>query len=192
MDAEVYRNRKGWFSLNVQAVCDASRCITNVVSRWLGSTHDSRIFRSSVLRDELEQGKYDGVLLVDAGYALRKYLLVPLSTLSTPKSPSEKKYNRSRIRTSARIEQAFGVLKQRFRVFRTPLRTKLDNSVVIIAAVFCLHNYAIRTGQEAVESNYTDESPTASELSSSTTSGRAVRDEVIRGHFSDEPCTSMY
>ena len=181
MDAEVYRNRKGWFSLNVQAVCDASRCITNVVSRWLGSTHDSRIFRSSVLRDELEQGKYDGVLLGDAGYALRKYLLVPLST---PKSPSEKKYNRSRIRT--------GVLKQRFRVFRTPLRTKLDNSVVIIAAVFCLHNYAIRTGQEAVESNYTDESPTASELSSSTTSGRAVRDAVIRGHFSDEPCTSVY
>ena len=135
------------------------------------------------MRDELEQGKYDGVLLVDAGYALRKYLLVPLSA---PGTPSEKRYNRPHIRTRARIEQAFDVLKQRFRVFRTPLRTKLDNSVVIIAAVFCLHKYAIRAGQEAVESNYTDESPTASELGSSTTSGR-VREEVRRGHFSDEP-----
>ena len=84
MDAEVYRNRKGWFSLNVQAVCDANRCFTNVVSRWPGSTHDSRIFDNSVLRDELEQGKYDGVLLGDAGYALRKYLLVPLSAPKTP------------------------------------------------------------------------------------------------------------
>ena len=58
--------------------------------------------------------------------------------------------------------------------------------------MLCLHDYAIRTGQEAVESSYTDESPTASELGSSTTSGRAVREEVIQGHFSDAPCTGMY
>ena len=58
--------------------------------------------------------------------------------------------------------------------------------------MLCFHNYAIRTGQEAVELSYANESPTASELGSSTTSGRAVREDVIQGHFSDAPSTGMY
>lgn len=33
-DAEIYRNRKGYFSINVQLVCDASCYITDVVARW--------------------------------------------------------------------------------------------------------------------------------------------------------------
>ena len=42
-EAEEFRNRKrkGYFSVNVQAVCDADRIITNIVVRWPGSIHDS-------------------------------------------------------------------------------------------------------------------------------------------------------
>ena len=42
--AELFRNRKGVFSINVQAICDHDLILTNVVARWPGSTHDSRIF----------------------------------------------------------------------------------------------------------------------------------------------------
>ena len=182
--AEVFRNRKGWFSINVQAVCDARRCFTNVVARWPGSTHDSRIFDNSILRDELERGKHDGLLLGDAGYALRRYLLVPLAA---PVTSSEKLYNSSHIKTRARIEQAFGILKQRFRVFRTPLRTKLHHSLKIIVAVFCLHNFAIRTGQPTVEQDSADENPPATQCTAATSLGRAVRQQIIEGHFTVHP-----
>ena len=37
-------NRKQFYSINVQAVCDSDAFITNIVARWPGSTHDSRNF----------------------------------------------------------------------------------------------------------------------------------------------------
>lgn len=50
VEAERYRNRKGYFSINVQAVCDSSLKFLDVVARWPGSTHDSHIFDMSVLK----------------------------------------------------------------------------------------------------------------------------------------------
>lgn len=44
----IFVNRKGHHSLNVQLICDAHYRITNVVARWPGSTHDSRIFKVGI------------------------------------------------------------------------------------------------------------------------------------------------
>ena len=41
--AEHFRNRKGFFSVNVQVVCNSALEIQNIVCRWPGSTHDSTI-----------------------------------------------------------------------------------------------------------------------------------------------------
>ena len=54
-DAELYRNRKGFMSINVQATCNAKHRITNVVARWPGSTHDSRVWDNFTLRVREEQ-----------------------------------------------------------------------------------------------------------------------------------------
>ena len=43
-NAELYRNRKGYFLVNVQAICTASLRFTNVVARWPGSVHDIYIY----------------------------------------------------------------------------------------------------------------------------------------------------
>lgn len=48
--AEQYRNRKGYFSLNVQVVAGPQLEVLDAVIRWPGSTHDSRIFSNSGVR----------------------------------------------------------------------------------------------------------------------------------------------
>ncbi|KAL3119832.1 hypothetical protein niasHT_005892 [Heterodera trifolii] len=46
-DEESYINRKGFYSLNMQAVCDMRCKFTNIDLRWPGSTHDSFVLRTS-------------------------------------------------------------------------------------------------------------------------------------------------
>lgn len=64
-NAELFRNRKGYFSLNVQTVCNSNLEITNVVARWQGSVHDSTIFNNSRLRANFEDGTYGNSLLLE-------------------------------------------------------------------------------------------------------------------------------
>ncbi|XP_069992780.1 putative nuclease HARBI1 [Penaeus vannamei] len=66
---ELYRCRKGWMSINVMAVCDASLKSTDLAVGWPGSAHASRIFTSSALYDRLESGVHQGFLLGYSGYA---------------------------------------------------------------------------------------------------------------------------
>ena len=49
-DAEIYRNRKGYFSINVQLISDQSGYVSDVVARWCGSTHDSTVFDNCHIR----------------------------------------------------------------------------------------------------------------------------------------------
>jgi len=46
-NAEVFRNRKGWMSFNVQLIVGPDMEIYDVVARWPGSVHDSRIYQNS-------------------------------------------------------------------------------------------------------------------------------------------------
>ena len=95
-NAELFRNRKGYFSLNVQAICNANMEFSDIVARWPGSSHDSTIFNNCVQRARFEEGTYkDSVLLVDGGYPCRPYLMPPLDTVQTP---AENLYNKSQIR----------------------------------------------------------------------------------------------
>ena len=105
-DAELFRNRKRFFSLNVQAVCNADMLFTNLVARWRGSVHDSRIFRMSRLKQQFENGRYQGILLGDNGYRCKPYLMTPFLS---PLTDAERRYNKALIKSRITIERTFGV-----------------------------------------------------------------------------------
>ncbi|XP_029929782.1 putative nuclease HARBI1 [Myripristis murdjan] len=48
-------NKKSFHSINVQMVCNAHCLISNVVAKWSGSVHDSRVFQTSGIYQRLSQ-----------------------------------------------------------------------------------------------------------------------------------------
>ncbi|CAG2203640.1 HARBI1 [Mytilus edulis] len=69
-----YVCRKGYYSLNIQAVVDHEMRFTNLVAKFPGSVHDSYIFSNSELGYFFEENNVDGWLLGDSGYGLKKCL----------------------------------------------------------------------------------------------------------------------
>lgn len=74
-----YINRKGFPSMQVQAVCDDNLRFLDIFAGWPGSVHDARVFRNSPLCRLLEEGHVhgDNHLLGDSAYALTEYMVVP-------------------------------------------------------------------------------------------------------------------
>jgi nuclease HARBI1 len=147
-DAEIYRNRKGYFSVNVQLVCDSTGYISDVVARWPGSVHDSTVFDNSHLRAVLEAGHTDGYLVGDGGYACRRYLLTPLMN---PVTSAEKAYNSAQIMARNCIERTNGMLKRRFPVLKYGMRLHLPHVLPVVVAAVVLHNIAVILGEEEPE-----------------------------------------
>ena len=136
---ELFRNRKGYFSINVQVIGDAKLKINNIVVRWPGSAHDSRIFDNSEICARFERDEIDGVLLGDNGYPLRRYLMTPLLH---PITDAERRYNSAHCRSRVRVENLFGVWKRRFPCLSRKLNLKLDSSLATIVSCGVLHNIA--------------------------------------------------
>ena len=69
----------------------------DIVCRWAGSVHDSRIFYNSTIQSRLDSNEMRGVLLADSGYTCKRYILTPVLT---PKSNKERLFNAAHIRAS--------------------------------------------------------------------------------------------
>jgi len=140
-DAEIFRNRKGTFSINVQTVSDANLKICDIVARWPGSTHDQTIFNNSLLKRKFEDGNFNNfVLLGDSGYANSRYLLTPFGDLQTR---PQNVYNESHIRTRNTVERQYGLWKRRFPVLSKGMSQNVEAVLNIIVATAVLHNIAI-------------------------------------------------
>ena len=132
-----------FFSINVRAVCGPNMLITNIVCRWPGATHDSRIFENSAICFKFETNLNDGLLLGDDGYPCRYYLMTPVSN---PVTAKERNYNKEHIATRRKVERTFGVWKQRFRCLRILLPMHLENSLAVIVSTAYLYDFAINNG----------------------------------------------
>ncbi|KAE9528791.1 hypothetical protein AGLY_012366 [Aphis glycines] len=146
---ERFGNRKGYFSFNVQIICNSNMEIMNIVSRWPGSVHDSTIFDNSLVRAKFENHEYgDNVFLIGGGgYPCRNYLMTPL--LNT-RAQAEENYqvNRPLVYVRNVVERVFGVWKRRFPVLAVGIRTKLSTSMKTIVATAVLYNILLQQRDE--------------------------------------------
>jgi hypothetical protein len=96
------------------------------------------------------------VFIGDEASALRSDFLKPYSALSL--DHSNRIYNNYRLSRARRvIENAFGILSNRFRVFHKPIQvcnTENINSIVLASCV--LHNYLLRRASQTVRHNEYD------------------------------------
>lgn len=71
-----YYNRKGWYSMLVQAVVDHDYLFRDFCVGWPGSVHDARVLANSTLFKEATSGELlQGEEVQIAGQALRMYLI---------------------------------------------------------------------------------------------------------------------
>ncbi|KAL1487752.1 hypothetical protein ABEB36_015587 [Hypothenemus hampei] len=141
-DPDSYLNRKGYYSIQMQAVCDHRRKIIDVFIGYPGSVHDSRIFSNSPLKASLQEkcGRY--FLLGDSGYPLLPNLLTPYKDRGNL-TRRQQNYNVQLSKNRYIIEHCFGVLKQKFRqLYHLKIRrTRLICHFIRAACV--LHNMAL-------------------------------------------------
>ncbi|XP_066596517.1 putative nuclease HARBI1 [Prorops nasuta] len=138
--SEVYRNRKGYYSLNVQRIVGPKMEFLDLVPEWPGSQHDSTIFQNSRAFVRFREQQTGGMLVGDKGYPSLPFLLTPFRN---PRSSEEEKYNEIHSRTRMVVERAFGVWKRRFSCLSTGLTLKLESCTSVVAACAVLHNLSL-------------------------------------------------
>ena len=148
-----YYNRKGWYSMILQAVVDHDYMFRDICIGWPGSVHDARVFANSMLYRQIMEddllangdtrtlmGTTVPVCIIgDSAYPLETWLMKPFTDNGNLISDQQCfNYHLSRARMV--VENAFGRLKARWRrlLKRNDMKTKHIPNV--IAACCVLHN----------------------------------------------------
>ncbi|XP_046438402.1 putative nuclease HARBI1 [Daphnia pulex] len=80
LNEEIYVNRKGYHSINVQGICDAECNFLSVSASKPGSSHDANVFADSAIGQAFKNNEFgQSYLLGDSGYACTPFLLTPYS-----------------------------------------------------------------------------------------------------------------
>uniref|UniRef100_A0A3Q3E8P5 Putative nuclease HARBI1 n=1 Tax=Labrus bergylta TaxID=56723 RepID=A0A3Q3E8P5_9LABR len=96
-----YVNRKGFHSINVQIICDATLLLLNVVNSSVGVRHQ-------------ETAVQDGWPIEDQGYPLKPWLMTPLAN---PRTHQEQNYNRAQAVCGGARSSTVCCLLQRLTLF---------------------------------------------------------------------------
>ncbi|XP_070571964.1 uncharacterized protein [Ptychodera flava] len=147
-----YFNRKGFYSIILQAISDDNYCFTNVCVGWAGSVHDARVFSNSGIFRKLQQNNLfpntteniSGVdvplvLLGDPANPLLPNLMKPFSD-NGRLTPEQNQYSKRLSSARIVIENAFGRAKGRWRCLLKRNDCNLDIIPTIISACCILHN----------------------------------------------------
>ena len=152
----VYFNYKHFFSILMLALVDANYRFIYVDVGATGRSGDAGVFDSSSLKSALDTnalslpspGTINGVpcqhhIIGDDAFPLRKDLVKPYPHRNLTNEQRIFNYRFSRARRV--VENAFGILANRFRVFLTAICLDPDKVEKIVLAACCLHNFLLDT-----------------------------------------------
>ena len=155
----LYYNYKGYFSLVLMALVDHQYKFTYIGVGEYGSNSDSNVFRNSNMGTRFMQGHLDipapkalpnfpnmgdlpHCLVGDEAFPLRMDLMRPYPRAARAALPQDQLVFNYRLSRARRIvENTFGVLAQRFRIYNKRMQLSDYNADIIIKATYTLHNF---------------------------------------------------
>ena len=153
LNASDFINRKGKYTLSIQAAADYNYCFFDVVIKWPGSVHDARIFSNSKLNAIFREGVVPDCskiivegeppvpicILGDPTYPLLPYIMKEF--VSGGKNEEEQFFGYRLSSARMVIKCVFGRLKARFGCLRRDMNVNLDDLTHVIHSCFILHNF---------------------------------------------------
>lgn len=151
----MFRNYKGFYSINLLTVTDANYKYVFVDVGGYGKDSDGGIFSASQLGKYLESDsielpepsvlrnttiKAPYVLIGDEGFPLRKYLMRPFPRRQLVPGGEKDVFNYRLARARMVVECSYGSITSKFHVLSVPIETQVKNTVVIVKAITLLHN----------------------------------------------------
>ena len=150
-----YHCYKGFFSQVLLAVCDANYCFTVLDVGNYGSNNDAGVLSNSKMGKYLKGKKFSVptpeklhgcslektpyFLVGDEIFSLSDWLMKPYPGRGLNEEEQVFNYRLSRARRV--IENTFGILSARWRIFRRPIRACPETVEKITLAACILHNY---------------------------------------------------
>lgn len=144
------------FSLVLMAIVDPDYKFICVDVGGYGRNSDGGILEESVMGKRLEAGTLSVpkgvplpgqiedtpmVLIGDEAFALKTYLMKPFPRRQSRNNTRLDTYNYRLCRARRVVENAFGILSKKWRVYKGPIELKEDTTIKVILATCILHNY---------------------------------------------------
>ncbi|KAF5281736.1 hypothetical protein FQR65_LT14576 [Abscondita terminalis] len=185
----VFLNRKNYYSINCQLICDSDLKILSLCAQYPGSVHDSAIWMMSNIFQELKNryrnGERSSWLIGDSGYPLQPFLLTPI--LNAPEGTMEDRYTRRLCRARNSVERCIGVLKGTFRCLikdRT-LHYKPRDAAKIIITCATLYNILKDANADINEYAFEEDDGVNNQINNDElyNAGLNIRNNLILNHF---------
>lgn len=143
----MFFNYKGIYSIILFAMVDADYCFRYIDVGHDGRSNDSTVFKNSTLKIALEQNLLNwpkgGVCVADDAFCLTTYCLKPFSHRGL--TIEERVFNYRLSRARRVVENAFGILASRFRIFNTAISLNVDTIETLVKTACALHNWLRQT-----------------------------------------------
>ena len=148
IDSQDYFNYKQYFSVNVQAVCDAQEKFMDVDCRWPGCVYDAKVFANSQINIALKSGNLPGTF----NNLLPGYDKIPNYLIGDPAYPLTPFCMKEYQSCKTNSEVLFNISSQPNRMCIWPLKSTLvysnqengfeiGNIPIVVMACFVLHNF---------------------------------------------------